>query len=275
VIFVIFRELYLLAICIQFVLSLGNRPQGSKKIYILCIVLFAVIMVLMLYVSIFSVATQLPSNSEQWSQFGNRLANVPAFRDLVISLASTYGLYIVSSFMHFEPWHMFTCFIQYMLLLPAFVNILMVYAFCNTHDVSWGTKGDTGVGNDLGHAMVQAGGKVEMEVTDRQDINNAYAKMLETLKVRPEPEKKKRDASTRREDYYKEFRTKLVLAWMFSNALLVIGFTSQAWENYAIQTYGNEGFNPYLAFIFWSVAALSAFRFLGSTTYLVMRLIWG
>ena len=54
----------------------------------------------------------------------------------VISLAATYGLYFVSSFMHFEPyvlftitikcvliagvrWHMFTSFIQYMFLLPT------------------------------------------------------------------------------------------------------------------------------------------------------------
>jgi cellulose synthase/poly-beta-1,6-N-acetylglucosamine synthase-like glycosyltransferase len=35
-------------------------------------------------------------------------------------------------------------FFQYMYLLPTFVNIIMVYAFCNLHDLSWGTKGLTG-----------------------------------------------------------------------------------------------------------------------------------
>jgi hypothetical protein len=35
-----------------------------------------------------------------------------AFRDIVISLAATYGLYFFSSFLHFEPWHMFTSFIR-------------------------------------------------------------------------------------------------------------------------------------------------------------------
>jgi hypothetical protein len=29
------------------------------------------------------------------------------------------GLYFISSLMHFEPWHMFTSFIQYMFLLPS------------------------------------------------------------------------------------------------------------------------------------------------------------
>lgn len=46
-----------------------------------------------------------------------------AFRDIVISLAATYGLYFIGSFMHFEPWHMFTSFIQYMFLLPSCESI--------------------------------------------------------------------------------------------------------------------------------------------------------
>jgi chitin synthase len=37
----------------------------------------------------------------------------------VISLMATYGLYFIASFMHFEPWHMFTSFIQYMFFLPS------------------------------------------------------------------------------------------------------------------------------------------------------------
>ena len=30
-----------------------------------------------------------------------------------------------------------------LLLTPTYINILNVYAFCNTHDITWGTKGDT------------------------------------------------------------------------------------------------------------------------------------
>jgi len=32
-------------------------------------------------------------------------------------------------------------FICYMLLMPAYVNVFMVFAFANLHDTSWGTKG--------------------------------------------------------------------------------------------------------------------------------------
>ena len=55
---------------------------------------------------------------------------------------------------------MITSFVQYLLLLPSYVNILLIYAFCNLHDVSWGTKGDNGSSKDLGGAKkVEKDGK--------------------------------------------------------------------------------------------------------------------
>jgi len=67
-------------------------------------------------------------------------------------IQATYGLYLISSILFLDPWHMLTSFIQYLLLLPSYVNILLIYAFCNLHDVSWGTKGDNGASKDLGQA---------------------------------------------------------------------------------------------------------------------------
>ncbi|KAI9590938.1 glycosyltransferase family 2 protein [Syncephalis fuscata] len=280
IVFTLMRELYILLIVLIFVASLGNRPQGSRALYLFAIAAFSLIMILMLYVAGFSVYLQAPRNAKDWSTVGHKIATSSTFRNLVISLASTYGLYLICSILHFEPWHMITSFIQYLLLLPAFVNILMVYAFCNTHDVSWGTKGDNSASNDLGHAKAsKEDGKEVAEVslpTEKADINAAYDKLVQELAVRPKDVKEKRDASTKREDYYKLFRTNLVLAWMFSNALLVVIFTSEIFRGWINQRVGADStFNPYLAFIFWSVAGLSAFRFVGSVTYLVLRLIFG
>ncbi|RKP14839.1 chitin synthase-domain-containing protein [Piptocephalis cylindrospora] len=279
-VFTIVRELYLLVIIVIFVLSLGNRPQGSKWVYLVATLLFSLIMCVMLYTAGCTVWYTIPKNAEDWKSVKDRLIEVPVFRNFVISLASTYGLYFVSSFLHLEPWHMITCFIQYLLLLPAFTNILMVYAFCNTHDVSWGTKGDNGPSDDLGHAKAgKEGGKEVAELnmpTARADINASYDRLLEELRVRPKTEKEHRSASVKREDYYRNFRTRLVLSWMFSNAALVIVFTSDllkdAWQS-KLNITGD--FNPFLTFVFWSVAGLSAFRFIGSVTYLVLRLVWG
>jgi chitin synthase len=280
IVFTIMRQLYLLLIILIFVASLGNRPQGSRALYMVAIIAFSIIMVCMLYVAGYTVYLHVPRTSEEWKQIDNKLIHSSTFRNLVISLMSTYGLYLISSLLHLEPWHMITSFVQYLLLLPAFVNILMVYAFCNTHDVSWGTKGDNQPKNDLGHAKAtKEDGKevVDVEVpTSREDINNAYDNVLKELAVKPEVVKTKRDAATKREDYYRMFRTRLVLGWMFSNFLLVAVFTSslfKEWYNKSIAA-GNA-FNPYLSVIFWSVAGLSAFRFAGSVAYLILRLIFG
>ena len=52
-------------------------------------------------------------------RFHSLIQTNATFRDIVISLVATYGLYLISSLMHFEPWHMFTSFIQYLFLQPS------------------------------------------------------------------------------------------------------------------------------------------------------------
>ncbi|KAL1923589.1 uncharacterized protein VTP21DRAFT_8569 [Calcarisporiella thermophila] len=279
-IFPVMRNLYIMVIVIIFISALGNRPQGSKWLYRICVVLFGVIMMIMFYVSGFTIYHSVPKTLEGWKQTLVLLRTSPVFRDIVISLGSTYLLYFVASFLHLEPWHMFTSFLQYLLLMPSYINILMVYAFCNTHDVSWGTKGDNNAAS-LGAAPVtkSESGKqivrVEMPV-EQHDISAAYEEMLRELSVPEVKKEQKRDAKTKQEDYYKLFRTNLVLSWAFSNALLIITMTSD-WFNDLISNNQDvrRGFNPYLTFIFWAVAFLSAVRFLGCVTYLILRLVFG
>ena len=55
-----------------------------------------------------------------------------------------------------------------LLLTPTY--ILNVYAFCNTHDITWGTKGDKA--EKLPSAMIKPGGKVDVDTpTDDSDLN--------------------------------------------------------------------------------------------------------
>lgn len=87
-------------------------------------------------------------------------------------IQATYGLYLISSILYFDPWHMLTSFVQYLLLLPSYVNILLIYAFCNLHDVSWGTKGDNGANKDLGQAKkIEKDGKEMVRVTQSTKNN--------------------------------------------------------------------------------------------------------
>lgn len=151
---ILMKQVYLISVIVIFVASLGNRPQGSRLMYTFGFVLFAIIMICMTYVSGFlihlavvdalersQVVNPDGTTSTSVSTLTRFVIEEPAFRNLVLSIGSTIGAYLLASIIYLDPWHMLTSFIQYTLLLPSFVNILMVYALCNLHDVSWGTKG--------------------------------------------------------------------------------------------------------------------------------------
>ncbi|KAJ1758650.1 hypothetical protein GGH19_004441 [Coemansia sp. RSA 1807] len=266
----VFRELYILALVMQFVLSLGNRPQGTKAIYRFSVLLFTIIMIIITYVALYGVVyTAVHIDYEEGIK---SLLGEEKFRDIIISMAATYGVYFIASFLYFEPWHMFTSFIQYMLWLPSSINILMVYAFCNTHDVSWGTKGDTGVANTLGNAKikVEEDGKEVAHIPvagNSDETNKEYEEHITELKSPRIPEENKRDAATKREDQNKSFRTRLVLSWMCSNIVLAMVISSEWFADVTTDPDSTGSHNYYLSFIFWSVAGLAVFRFIGSVWY--------
>ncbi|THU75900.1 hypothetical protein K435DRAFT_974654 [Dendrothele bispora CBS 962.96] len=131
------------------------------------------------------------------------------FRNIVLSLLATLGLYIVASLIFFGSWHMITSFIQYMLMVPSYISVLNVYAFANVHDVSWGTKGDDKVSVDL-----------------EKDIDANYEDALHVLRTKPAKVEDQVDAATQQEDYYRSFRTNVLLAWMLSNGLLAAAIVS-------------------------------------------------
>lgn len=117
---------------------------------------------------------------------------------------------------------MFTSFTQYMFLLPSYVNILMMYAMCNLHDVTWGTKGDNGAVKNLGGAkkVKSDDGKEMMEVelpTAREDIERLWNASRNALKMKLPSEKQHRDAVTKQADHDRNSRTNVVLAWVGSN----------------------------------------------------------
>jgi chitin synthase len=143
----------------------------------------------------------------------------------------------------FEPWHMITSFVQYLLMAPSYIAVLNVYAvsifhtrlstfsqslygtqFANVHDVSWGTKGDNKVSTDLG-VVTTGKNKNEVEVavpTAEKDINAAYEDAIHVLSTKPPKAEPKVDAATDQEDYYRTFRTKYAYFCSSSGSGLVL-----------------------------------------------------
>jgi chitin synthase len=89
------------------------------------------------------------------------------------------------------------------------------------HDVSWGTKGDNKVSTDLGVVTAGKGeNKNEFEVvlpTGETDINAAYEDAIHVLSSKAPKTESKPDPATEQEDYYKTFRTNVLLVWTLSN----------------------------------------------------------
>lgn len=53
--------------------------------------------------------------------------------------AAAMACYILASFLHGSA-SILLVSVQYLFMLPTFINTFAIYSFCNSHDVSWGTK---------------------------------------------------------------------------------------------------------------------------------------
>lgn len=259
-IFYVLKYVCILLTATQFILSMGNRPQGARKLYYMSMIIYSIIMVYTFFSTVYIVYREVHDNAKSLV-LGNNL-----FTNLVISLASTLGLYFLMSFLYLDPWHMFTSSGSYFALLPSYICTLQVYAFCNTHDVTWGTKGDNVMSTDLGAASGK-GQTVELEMPSEQlDIDSGYDEALRNLRDRLEVPVAPVSESQQQEDYYKSVRTYMVLVWMIANGILAMAVS---------EAYGPDhlGTNYYLTFLLWAVAALALFRAIGSSAFGIINCV--
>ena len=206
------------------------------------------------------------------------------FYTLIVSVLSTYGLWLVASIIMFDPWHMLTSLIQYMLLSPTYTNVLNVYAFCNTHDISWGTKGDDKP--DALPSVNTKDGQGKTDLPDEGDLNASYERELNVFGRKEVKEVKAptpHQLEEQQMDYYRGVRTVVVLLWMIMNFALCAVVLSSAGVEKIVPgdpTQSDEEIkaaraNIYLSVVLWSVAGLSAFKFIGALWFLVVRMFRG
>ncbi|KAK4456463.1 glycosyltransferase [Cladorrhinum samala] len=272
----VLKYLYLAFVILQFILALGNRPKGSKWTYITSFILFGMIQAYIIVLSVFLVVQafqvplaeqiQLDSAENAWESLfgGTGAAGV-----ILVALITIYGLYFLASFMYLDPWHMFHSFPYYMLLMSTYINILMVYAFNNWHDVSWGTKGSDK--NDaLPSAQVTKGDKdevvVEEIVKEQEDIDQMFEQTVRRA-LAPFVQEEEAEAKDL-EDSYKSFRTFLVVLWLFSNCALAVIITSDNFNSFGIGQTATARTAWFFKFLLFATAGLSIVRFIGFCWFL-------
>lgn len=152
--------------------------------------------------------------------FGELAGPCPAQPDgSLINVSFLTGVYIISALFYLDPWHLFTSMPQYLLIAPSFSNVIGVYAFCNLHDVSWGTKGQT---IDLPAAVSKKDSKeggekiIEDVERDQADVDLTFKDTV-LRAVAPFEEEEESDGPTL-DDQNKTFRTRFVTIWLAMNA---------------------------------------------------------
>lgn len=279
---VFFLWLYMASLTTTFVLSFGNKPKGTKIFYLVIVIFFAVLMCYMIFAAVFlsvkaiqQILKETKDNTD-WTFF---FADTQ-FRNLVIAILSTYILYLFGFIIYMQPIHMLTSFVQYLLLSPAYVNILNIYAFCNIHDITWGTKGQDKM-NDLGIARKGRKSDDELEIvipTTKYQIDDGYSKMVKQLITPAVAENINIDEDEQNKFYFAFFRSMTVLIWMFTNFILVAIVTNTGGLSQFDNNTGNKNtVLPekqtfiFLSVILYTVAFMALFRFLGSSIYLIQR----
>lgn len=270
------KYVYLAFLLLQFILALGNRPKGSRWSYIVSFSVYALIQFYIICDSFYLVVHAFSSGApitvdEGTKTFLTSLFNPGGAGIVLIALAATFGLYFVASFLYMDPWHMFTSFGQYLLMMTSYINILMVYAFSNWHDVSWGTKG-ADKADALPSATTTKGADGKATVIEEPDLPQADidSQFEQTVKraltpyVAPKEETKKS-----LEDSYKSFRTRLVTFWIFSNALLAVAITSDNFDKFGFASGATTRTANFFRALLYATAALSLFRFIGCMYFLI------
>ncbi|KAH7270997.1 chitin synthase [Fusarium solani] len=276
VINVLIKYIYIILLVVQFIHALGNRPKGSKYTYIASFMIFSLIQAYILVLSFYLVYRALDAFFGQHGSFrsagdfassllGDSVASV-----ILLALVTIYGLNFLASFIYLDPWHMFHSFPQYLLLASIFTNIIMVYAFNNWHDVSWGTKG-----SDTNDALPSAtvvkdedANAVMVEEVERQqeDIDTQFEKTVHRALAPPEEEWtiEKRDV----DDSYKSFRTGLVISWILCNALLVVLISTNDFRSLGIADASESRTPGYFNFLLYATAVIATVRFLGFSWFI-------
>ncbi|KLU86440.1 chitin synthase 1 [Magnaporthiopsis poae ATCC 64411] len=273
----ILQYIYLGFVVLQFILALGNRPKGSKYTYVTSFAVFGFIQTYILVLSAYLVVRAFEQPIGEQIKTDNAKAfmdsifgNSGAAGVIILALITIYGIYFIASFLYLDPWHMFHSFPYYMVLMSTYINILMVYAFNNWHDVSWGTKGSDKA-ESLPSAQITKGDKDEAVVEEvdkpQEDIDSQFeATVRRALTPYVEvPEVETKDL----EDSYKSFRTMLVSFWLFSNCILAVVITSNSFDKqFSDRNDATYRTAQFFRFLLFATAFLSLIRFIGFLWFL-------
>ncbi|KAJ5740494.1 Chitin synthase C [Penicillium malachiteum] len=181
----------------------------------------------------------------------------------------TYGAHLIASIFQLRLWRLLITWWADLIGMSCVANILMVYAFCNWHDVILHVPA-----TDNTSALPQATSQKDkksafIEEVDRLqlDIDTQFSEAVQRALKPPDAEGDGWEPMSL-EDSYKSFRTYLVLLWISSNILLVIYYSATGTNRFCFTDIPITRLWNYTVATMWSIVVLSLFLFAGSMWFL-------
>jgi chitin synthase len=140
---------------------------------------------------------------------------------VVLAMAGSAGGIFLVALLHGELLILVLCTLQYYVMLPTYLNIMVINSFANMHDLSWGTKGLTSAGGMLAKKDGGGGhhGKKSTDdgaLSEALDIIRTKARRKEQMKVQ------ERERTERLKTQFQTFRTSMLMSWLLSNIVWVL-----------------------------------------------------
>jgi chitin synthase len=118
------QSLYGFVVLVNFTTALGNKPQSNPRLYFMS----AWVMGLLTFGAIIIGIIEL------------------ALGDLTLVLIFYAGFsllcFLFTALVHGQFFWIVRGILQFIAMLPCYINIYLIYAFCNVHDVTWGLRND-------------------------------------------------------------------------------------------------------------------------------------
>ncbi|KAG4293515.1 hypothetical protein FPRO06_00100 [Fusarium proliferatum] len=241
----VIQIVYLATVLFQFIFALGSRPRNHRISYIISFAIFGLIQAYLIMNLVYLVKRVADykaddTGSSNYAYIGDFYADIGQ-STIIVAAFSVFGVYILSALLALDPWHLLTSFAQFLFISSSYVNILNIYAFSNTHDVSWGRKGrheDTEAGQrqegprpatiERRFTFSDQDPNIRSAATQRDETpearNAEYQQALSRLAAGDETlsREKKRPQVLAVADAMMEFRTILLASYIFSNIFVCL-----------------------------------------------------
>ena len=150
-VFILAEMVYILLIIVNLIASLGSEPKSNRTVYPVFAVITGLLALLAVVCSIFVVIyySYCPAGSSGASCSTQDDEEVQdeeseySDNDYIVALVIIifFG-FVICSWFHRQSMIIVRGLIPFFAILPCYATMYLVFAFCNMHDVSWGSRSE-------------------------------------------------------------------------------------------------------------------------------------